>query len=335
MDQVIVTIENSSTMVAGGAGFVGSALVRELLALGCRVIVYDNFLHGSPSHVDNLGPGALVVEGDARDRSHLYDVLRRECVQFVFNCVGDTFVPDAYDHPARFFDNNTAAAVSVLLASRDAMVKAVLYVSSTEVYGLAGNDRPIDESLPCCPVNTYAVSKVAADRACHTIHIEHGLPVVLARIFNCYGPRETHPYIVPELISQLHRGPRLRLGNVAASRDFTYVEDTARALVRLMEYGPVDATPVNVGSGRAVTIAELAQHVGGLYGYERVDIELDSGRLRRRDIDCFVCDPTRLRELTGWLPRVDLYTGLRRTVDWYESNGRMWSFERRGVTIRG
>jgi len=335
MDHVIVTIQNSCTMVAGGAGFVGSALVRELLDLNCRVIVYDNFLHGSPGHVRDLGPRLAVVEGDARDCEHLSDVLRRERVQFVFNCVGDTFVPDAYDHAARFFDNNTAAAVSVLLAGRDAMVERVLYVSSTEVYGLVGKDRPIDESLPCCPANTYAVSKLAADRACHTIHIEHGLPVVLARIFNCYGPRETHPYIVPELISQLHRGPRLRLGNVAASRDFTYVEDTARALIQLIECGPVDATPVNVGSGRAFTIAELAQHVGRLYGYERVDIDLDRRRLRRRDIDCFICDPTRLRELTGWSPRVDLDTGLRWTADWYESNGRMWSFERRGVTIGG
>lgn len=322
-------------MVAGGAGFVGSALVRGLLDLDCRVIVYDNFLHGSPSHVGNLGPGVVVVEGDARDRSQLRGVMQRERVQFVFNCVGDTFVPDAYDHPARFFENNTAAAVSVLLASRDATVEAVLYVSSTEVYGLVDENRPIDESVACRPVNTYAVSKLAADRACHTIHIEHGLPVVLARIFNCYGPRETHPYIVPELISQLDRGPRLRLGNVAAARDFTYVDDTAGALIQLMEHGPLDATPVNVGSGHAVTIAELAQHVGRLYGYDRVDIELDVGRLRRKDIDCFVCEPKRLRELTGWAPRVDLSTGLRRTIDWYEGNGRAWSFEHRGVTVRG
>jgi nucleoside-diphosphate-sugar epimerase len=322
-------------MVAGGAGFVGSALVRELLGLNCRVIVYDNFLHGSLSHVRDLGPQVTIVEGDARDRTGVFELLRRERVQFVINCVGDTFIPDAYDHAERFFENNLTAVVSVLLASRDAMVERMLYVSSTEVYGLAGTDRPIDESVPCLPVNTYAVSKLAADRVCHTFHIEHGVPVVLARIFNCYGPRETHPYIVPELIRQLHRGPRLRLGNVTAHRDFTYVEDTARALIQLLECGPADATPVNVGSGRAMSIRELAQHVGRVCGYECIDIDLDVRRLRRRDVDCLVCDPTRLRQLTGWVPSVDLDTGLRRTVDWYERSGRLWSFERRGVTVSG
>jgi nucleoside-diphosphate-sugar epimerase len=330
-----VTVQNSRAMVAGGAGFVGSALVRQLLDLNCEVIVYDNFLHGSPDHVRNLGARISVVVGDAKDRAHLSDVLRRKRVQFVFNCVGDTFVPDAYDHAERFFDNNTAAAVSIMLASRDAMVERVLYVSSTEVYGDVGIDRPIDESLPCSPVNTYAVSKLAADRLCRTFHIEHGLPIVLARIFNCYGPRETHPYIVPELIRQLHCGPRLRLGNVAAYRDFTYVEDTARALIQLVEHGPADATPVNVGSGHGITIGSLALRVGHMYGYDHVDIELDTGRLRRRDIDCFICDPTRLRELTGWSPQVDLDTGLRRTVEWFERNGHMWSFEQPGVTVGG
>lgn len=323
----MTSVSNSCTLVAGGAGFVGSTLVRELLARGCRVIVYDSFFHGSRDHVANLGANVLVVDGDACDRVRLVEVLEREHVQFVFNCVGDTFVPDAYAEPERFFRNNLLAAATLLLAARDADVERVLYVSSTEVYGIVSVDRRIDEGLPTAPVNTYAVSKLAADRLCYTMHLEHQIPVVLARIFNCYGPRETHPYIVPELITQLSRGRHVRLGNVHALRDFTFVEDTTRALIALMERASSDATPVNVGSGQAIAMDELARRVGRVLGHDSIEIELDKTRLRRRDIDCFVCDNTRLRELTGWRPTIDLDAGLRRTVDWYLQNGRRWSFE--------
>jgi nucleoside-diphosphate-sugar epimerase len=150
---------------------------------------------------------------------------------------------------------------------------------------------------------------------------------VIARIFNCYGPRETHPYVVPEIVSQLHRGNRLRLGNVDACRDLTFVQDTAAALVALLRADLPDGEPVNVGSDNSVSVRGLADTLARIMNVRGLGIEEDPARLRRRDIDWFRCDNTLLRERTGWHPRVGLDEGLRLTVTWFLEHGGRWSWE--------
>jgi nucleoside-diphosphate-sugar epimerase len=323
-----------NVMVAGGAGFVGSAVVRELLAQGCNVVCFDNYLHGSPGNVAGLDGPLAIVEGDALDESQIAATLRKHAVTHIIDCIGDTFVPSAYVFPARFFDVNVRATLNILCAARDCRVERVLYVSSTEVYGHS-ESRRLDERAPLLPVNTYAVSKLAADRLCHTFSIEHDLPVIVARIFNCYGPRETHPYIVPEIIRQLHRGPRLTLGNLSAERDFTYVEDTARALVGLLFARAAPAEPVNVGSDCCYSIEWLARSIGRIMGHDPIEIVSDPARFRRRDIASFRCDNTRLVKTIGWAPTVGIHDGLRRTVQWFHDNGACWSWsvESRDVAV--
>jgi nucleoside-diphosphate-sugar epimerase len=244
----------------------------------------------------------------------------------LFHCIGDTFVPEAYDFPQRFFERNVGTTLNLLRAAKETgMVRRVLYVSSTEVYGETGTERT-DECSDLQPLNTYAVSKLAADRLCYTYYLEHSLPVIVARIFNCYGPRATHPYIVPEIIRQLHEGPRLRLGNLKAERDFTYVEDTARALVAVMASNLPNGDVVNVGSGRAYSVASLVKQLARIMGVTDVQVEVDPSRLRRRDITRFCADNSKLRRATGWEPHVSLDAGLELTVDWFRENGCRWSW---------
>src|SRR5262249_33654326 len=150
--------------------------------------------------------------------------------EYVFDLVGDTFVPDAYQDPRRFLRVNVEGTLNLLLAAGRADVRRILYASTTEVYGNA-HGSPAHEGRGYDPVNTYAVTKLAADRLCATLHAEHGLPILIARIFNCYGPRATHPYVIPEIIAQLSRERTVTLGNLTARRDLTYVEDTARGLI--------------------------------------------------------------------------------------------------------
>jgi nucleoside-diphosphate-sugar epimerase len=319
-------LSGASVLVTGGAGFVGSALVRALLQHDARVVALDNFLSGRAEHLSEVADRITLIEGDVLDRERLAEVFRAHEPSHVFHLVGDTFVPSAYHHPLRFLRVNIEGTLNVLEAVRDFGVERMLYVSSTEVYGQAGTN-PIKESQALAPVNTYAVTKLAADRLCHTFHLEHRVPVVIARIFNCYGPRETQPYVIPEIIRQLARGHVVHLGNRNAARDFTFVDDTALGIMAVMGSDLPDGEPVHVGSGHLVTLETIVTMCAELMGRGRVEVEWDPRRDRAADIDAFHADTSRIGDATGWAPMVDLAEGLRRTVDWFRSNGSRWVWE--------
>jgi nucleoside-diphosphate-sugar epimerase len=319
-------LASSVVMVAGGAGFVGSAIVRELLHQGSIVVCYDNYLHGHPAHVAGLSGPFTAIHGDVTDDWSLFKALRDHQVEYIIDCVGDTFVPTAYAMPGRFFDINVGGTLHLLRAAQALSIKRMLYVSSTEVYGEA--ERPkCDEEVPLNPVNTYAVSKAAADRLCYTYYLEHRVPVVIARIFNCYGPRETEPYVIPEIIAQLHRGPQIALGNIKAERDFTFVHDTANALISVLASDLPDGEVVNVGSDTSFSVELLARKLAEIMEANSLEIVIDPARLRRKDIDRFRCDNRKLLKYTHWKPTVRIDEGLKMTVEWFRANGARWSWE--------
>ncbi|GAI52834.1 unnamed protein product, partial [marine sediment metagenome] len=144
------------------------------------------------------------------------------------------------------------------------------------VYGSA-KYVPMDENHPTLPHSTYAASKLAADRAVFTLHKEHDFPTVIIRPFNSFGPRITQPYIIPEIVTQLLNGDQLRLGNINASRDFTYVSDTARAIILALTEQKAVGETINIGSGKEVKIGDLARLIANLMN-KKVQIEQDKSR---------------------------------------------------------
>ena len=310
-------------LVAGGAGFIGSALCRELAALGARVVVFDNFVHGRREHLD--GVASTMVVGDVVDVRALDAACAAHSPSVVFALVSETYVPAAYQAPKRFVRTNVEGTLNLLQATKAFGVRRMVYASTTEVYGEASG--ALDENQPFSPLNTYAVTKLAADRLCATFVAEHDAEVVIARLFNSYGPRATHPYVIPEVIAQLSRDGRVVLGNLEARRDFTYVDDVARALIAIATADVAAGAVFNVGSDVSVSVRELVSIVAELLGRGKVSIEVDPARLRRRDIGGFRCNATALRTATGWAPKLDLRAGLESTIAWFVANGSRWSWE--------
>jgi len=318
-------LENEKVLVTGGGGFIGSALVRALLSDGKEVIVYDSFVYGDRSNIAEIEKDVTVVVGDIL--SWKLENALKDNVQKVYHLAAEPYIPYSYVAPERFIEVNVLGAFKVLMACKLFGVEKVIHFSSSEIYGSAQH-IPMDENHPTLPHSTYAVTKLAADRLCYTLAHEQKIPVIILRPFNCYGPRESQPYVIPEIIRQLVRSPKLTLGNLEARRDFTYVDDSVRAAIMVMEADLPAGMVVNVGSNISYSVRELVQIIAGILGCEDVKIELDARRFRPLEVNLLQCDYSKLRSLTGWEPRISIKEGLRLTIDWYKNAG-CWPWEQR------
>jgi GDP-mannose 4,6-dehydratase len=320
------SVRGANVLVTGGAGFIGSTLVRELLKRDANVVVYDNFLYGDKSNLTEIEDCIQIVSGDILSWK-LYYAIKEHKVKYVFHLAAEPYIPHCYDNPEKFFDVNVKGTMNVLMACKTLDVKRIIHFSSSEVYGTA-QYTPMDEKHPTLPRSTYAVSKLAADRTCFVFCHEHDIPVMILRPFNCYGPRETQPYVIPEIISQLSTGSVVKLGNIEAKRDFTYVQDTATGVIDSLESDIPDGEVVNLGSNKTYSIKELAFLIGKLMGIENIRIEIDKSRLRPIDVDILQCDYSKAKKYIDWQPKVTIEEGLKRTIDWYMKNGQRWTWEK-------
>ena len=262
--------------------------------------------------------GVDVVSGDVCDDETISKGLVGQ--ELVVHLAALPFIPDCYYHPEEFFRVNAVGTVKLMQESiRSETVKRFVHVSSSEVYGTALY-APMDEEHPTLPHSTYAVSKLAADRAVFSMHKEHEFPTVIIRPFNSYGPNVTQPYIVPEIALQLlSPSKRVHLGNVESSRDFTYVEDTARGIIMALTNRGAAGETINLGSGRDVQIKDLVFLMAQLLG-KHVEIERDSTRVRPYDVERLLCNAAKARKMLGWHPIVTLEDGLTRTINWIADN---------------
>jgi len=297
-------------LLTGSEGFIGSHVEEELTYRGYEVIGYDTF---SNPHQDIRNIKMLKQYMDG--------------VDFCLHLAANPYIPFGYSHPQEFFDINANGTLNVLEAAREKDVR-VVYTSTSEVYGTAQDPlKPMDENHRVNPHSTYALAKYAGDGLCLTYHKEHELDVTVVRMFNNFGPRETWRYVIPEIIEQLHVGSTLSLGNIYAERDFTYVEDGARALVDVMECAGLEGEVLNCGSGSTHSIQSIAFTLGEIMRRdEEIKIRVEDWRLRPHDVDRLLCDNSKIRRLTGWTPETDFYEGLIRTVEWFHGNGDKFNF---------
>jgi len=309
-------IRNCNVCVIGGAGFLGSHLVDYLIEhRGCSVLVLDNLISGLRKHVHM---SAEFVWHDIRDDEHsLAGILSKYGTEYVFNYAAEPYIPECFDRPLHFFDINAVAVLRVLNACQQAGIRGLLQVSSAEIYGDLGGS--IKESDPVEPHSTYGVSKVAADFLVRVRWKERQVPAIAMRQFNCVGERETHEYVIPEIISQLDKGPTVRLGN-NSFRDFQYAGDAVRMAVALLEKGDFGEV-YNMGSETGIKIYDLARLIGELMGHREVTIVVDESRVRPWEIWHLLSSNEKLYSIIDARPEVPMREALQRTIDYFYANG--------------
>jgi len=316
-----VTFAEKHFLVTGGAGFIGNEVVRQLLDKGAIVTVFDNFLSGKKNYLPNHKK-LQTIRGDITNENNIKKAMKNQ--EAVIHLAALPFIPDSYDHPADFFNVNTIGSVNMILQSiKSKTVEIFVQISTSEVYGDA-QKIPMDENHPTFPHSTYAVSKLAADRAAFALHKEHGFPTVIIRPFNSFGPRFTQPYIIPEIIRQISTNNNLKLGNLKSSRDFTFVGDTANAIISATKEKRAIGETINIGSGCDVTIFQLAKTILKLAN-KKSKIVYDKKRKRPFDVNKLVCDSSKAKKILKWKPTVPLEEGLKRTLDWATDNKHIFN----------
>jgi len=304
-------------LVTGGAGFIGSNLVRALLARGDDVRVLDNFSTGNRANLAGLDRDVELVEGDLRSYERVHAAVRG--AEVVFHQGALPSVPRSVQDPLTTTAVNVEGTLNVLLAARDSGARRIVNASSSSVYG-NGGELPRTESQLPDPISPYAVAKLAAERFCTSFSRVYAMEVVSLRYFNVFGPRQDpmsqYAAVVPRFVRAVATGePVTVYGDGEQSRDFTFVDNVVSANLLAADAPGVEGAVLNVATGGSTTVNELAATIGRLLDRP---VEKRYEPERTADVNASWADVGEARRLLGYETRVGLEEGLRRTAEFLE-----------------
>jgi len=315
----MLKLSNSSALVTGADGFIGSHLAEQLVAAGARVralSLYNSWNDWGWLEQVSCLKQVEVVTGDVRD-AHCCDELTRG-IDVVFHLAALIPIPYSYRAPDSFVDTNVKGTLYLCQAARRNGVKRFIQTSTSEVYGTA-QYVPIDEKHPLQPQSPYSATKIGSDSIALSFYYSFGTPLVVARPFNTYGPRQSARAVIPSIIIQVAGGKTtISLGNLAATRDFTYVEDTCRGFLAIAEMEGGEGEVFHIGSNHEIAVGDLVNLISDIMG-KNVRVECEQERLRpdKSEVHRLKCDNSKLRGASGFVPQIPLREGLERTVRWF------------------
>lgn len=308
----------ASFLVTGGAGFIGSHLVTELVRRGADVRVVDSLVTGYRRNLAHLD-GIPFLEGDLAD----LEVARRAVsgVEYVLHHAAIPSVPRSVNDPLTSHRANVDATLNVLVAARDAGVRRVVYAASSSAYGNTA-ELPKREDMPPRPLSPYALHKLVGEQYMTLFFELYGLETVSLRYFNVFGPRQdpSSPYsgVISVFITALleRRRPTI-YGDGGQTRDFTYIDNVVEGVLRAVEAPDIGGRVINVATGSRISLNELFATLRSLIG---VSIDPHYGAERPGDVRDSQADIDLARRLLGYRPTVSFEEGLRRTIEWYRTS---------------
>lgn len=305
-------------LVTGADGFIGSHLTDMLLTRGYKIRAlaqYNSFNYWGWLE-GNRHPNLEVVCGDVRDPNFCREITRGCSV--VYHLAALIAIPYSYVAPDSYVDTNIKGTLNMLQAARDCGVERIVVTSTSEVYGTA-QYVPIDEKHPRQPQSPYSATKIGADAIAMSFYNAFDLPVVIARPFNTYGPRQSARAIIPTIISQIAAGKRqIQVGDLSPTRDFNFVQDTCRGFIALATTPGLEGREINIATGTEVSMAHTLATIAREMDAE-VEYVVDPARLRpgKSEVRRLCGDNSLITSLTTWRPEVTLEQGLKRTIEWF------------------
>jgi dTDP-glucose 4,6-dehydratase len=318
-----MSLSGKRVLITGAGGFIGSHLTEELVNAGAKVNAFVKYNSRNDWGLIEDLPAEMradieITAGDLKDA----DAVRRACMdkQIVFHLGALIAIPYSYMNPRDHVETNIIGTLNILTGSRDAGVERVVHTSTSEVYGTA-RYTPIDETHPLQGQSPYSASKIAADKVAESFYLSYELPVSTVRPFNTYGPRQSARAVIPTIISQALTGPEVRLGSLTPERDLLFVKDTVRGFLMAAESEATIGETVNLGSGKKISIGELADKIIALTGKDcRIVQEESRVRPDASEVMVLMADTTKAKKILGWEPLNDLESGLKATIDFIRSN---------------
>jgi dTDP-glucose 4,6-dehydratase len=313
--------EGRRVLVTGAGGFIGSHLVERLVEQKAKVraMVHYNalgragWLDDSP-HVRSLE----IFAGDICDADSVHRAL--EGAEVVFHLAALIAIPYSYHAPASYIRTNIVGTLNVLQAAREARTQRVVHTSTSEVYGTA-RYVPIDEAHPLQGQSPYSASKIGADKLAEAFHLSFGVPMVTVRPFNTFGPRQSARAVIPTIICQALSGKTVRLGSLHPTRDLNYVANTVDGFLLAGSAPEAVGRTINLGTGREISIGDLAKLIGSLMGCS-IRIETEDQRVRpdKSEVERLLASNALAASLLQWRPKITLEEGLTQTIEWLRKN---------------
>lgn len=321
-------------LVTGADGFIGSHLTEALVRAGYDVrafVLYNSF--NSWGWLDRCAADVRdkfdVFTGDIRD-PHGVRVAMKDC-EAVLHLAALIAIPYSYHSPDTYVDTNIKGTLNVVQAARDLGVSKVIHTSTSEVYGTA-RFVPITEEHPLQGQSPYSASKIGADQIAMSFYTSFGTPVVIARPFNTYGPRQSARAVIPTIITQIASGLRqIRLGAVHPTRDFNYVADTVMAFLAALKSERGIGEVINFGSNFEISVGDTVHLISEIMGAE-IEILTDEQRLRpdKSEVERLWASNEKARKLLNWQPSYGGLDGFRRglaeTAEWFVQPSNLSSY---------
>ncbi len=309
----------ASYLVTGGAGFIGSNIVAELVNRKQRVRVLDNYATGRRENLQPFERAIEVVEGDMTDLDTVRSAVKG--MDYILHQGALPSVPRSIEHPLKTNDVNVVGTLNVLVAGRDEKVKKIVVASSSSVYGNT-RESPKHEGMPPNPLSPYAVSKLAAEQYARVFCEIFGLSTIVLRYFNVFGPRQdpNSPYsaVIPRFIKSMLAGKRpLIYGDGKQSRDFSFVENVVKANILAAESTDAKGLSINIACQESFSLLDLVSTLNTILG---TNIQPTFEAARIGDVKHSLADISLARERIHYVPKVRWKEGLEKTVEWYKKH---------------
>ncbi len=318
-----------TALVTGADGFIGSHLTEYLLKLGYKVralSLYNSFNYWgwleSIPHNDRLE----VVSGNIIDPHFCHEITKD--IDEVYHLAALIAIPFSYVAPSTYVDVNVKGTTNICHSALQNKCQKIIHTSTSEVYGTA-QYVPIDEKHPLQPQSPYSASKIGADAIAKSFQNSFDLPLVIARPFNTYGPRQSARAVIPSIIIQILSGKKeIMLGDLSPTRDFNYVLDTVRGFHQLAECSEAIGEVVNIGSNFEISIKDTLNLIKEILNSD-VQFTQDPQRMRPQNSEVFRlwCDNSKIKKLTGFEPEYDIKNGLSHTIDWFKNEENLKKYK--------